>query len=116
MKQQDLDFVDAPKMLVRHFAVEKAIRDTFPDELTGRFTGPEGSPAAREPKAGRQGKCPTCKECYRWHSRTPLYKAHCPACGDKLQATTYQNRWPWNEGIEPLTAIQAWAKFQKGRI
>jgi hypothetical protein len=65
--------------------------------------------------AGRQGKCRTCRECYRWHSRRPLRGAYCPACGTKLEGTTYSNHWAWNEGVEPLTAVEAWAKFEKGR-
>jgi hypothetical protein len=65
-------------------------------------------------RTGTQGKCPRCKECYRWHSRRPLRMAYCPECGEKLEGTTHLNRWPWNVGVEPLTAIQAWAKFKKG--
>lgn len=86
-------------------------------EATGYQVKPVNRPVEgdHEPKAGRQGKCPTCRECYRWHSRRPLRAAHCPACGTKLQATTHLNRWPWNEGVEPLTAVQAWAKFKGGR-
>jgi len=66
--------------------------------------------------AGRQGKCPSCRECYRWHSRRPLAGAHCPACGAELEGTVRTNPWPWNEGTEPLAAVEAWAKFHRGRI
>ncbi len=84
-------------------------------EATG-YQGPPIRPVNRptpERHAGTQGKCPTCKECYRWHSRRPLRMAYCPECGTKLQGTTHLNTWPWNIGVEPLTAIQAWAKFKK---
>lgn len=63
-------------------------------------------------RSGTQGKCLTCKECFRWHSRRPLKLAYCPQCGAKLVPTTHLNRWPWTVGIEPLTAVQAWAKFR----
>lgn len=67
----------------------------------------------RMAKEGTQGKCMRCRECYRWHSRRPLRLAYCPECGDKLVGTTHLNRRPWNVGVEPLTAVQAWAKFKK---
>lgn len=83
-------------------------------EATG-YQAPQVTPVNRPApeRHNTQGKCPSCKECYRWHSRRPLRMAYCPECGTKLQGTTHLNTWPWNVGVEPLTAVQAWAKFKK---
>lgn len=88
----------------------------IPDEVMGEAVAKVLPVNRPEPgrHAGTQGKCRRCKECYRWHSRRPLRMAYCPECGTKLEGTTYSNQWPWNIGVEPLTAVQAWAKFRKG--
>lgn len=95
----------------------------IPDEALGAAIEKIAPPPASNPireqdrrmaRSGTQGKCRRCKECYRWHSRRPLRMAYCPQCGEKLEGTTYSNHWPWNIGVEPLTAVQAWAKFKKG--
>lgn len=65
------------------------------------------------PHKGHQAKCRTCKECYRWKGGPLVRSAYCPVCGTKLEATTYLNKWPWTEDVRPLTAVQAWAKFEK---
>jgi uncharacterized paraquat-inducible protein A len=60
-----------------------------------------------------QWKCPKCQECFRWPGRFPLRKAFCPGCGTKLKATTHQKKWPWFDLLRPLTAVEAWDKFNR---
>ncbi len=107
-EQQDLFFTPAGEDTSKPLPDEDL-------EATG-YHGPEIKPVNRpapERNSGTQGKCRHCKECFRWHSRRPLRMAYCPQCGEKLEGTTYSNHWPWNIGVEPLTAVQAWAKFKR---
>lgn len=101
------DYQDVDQQTAEILAVEKDLARKDPIVKKVNRPAPDGY---LEPRSGRQGKCLTCEECYRWHSRMPLNRAYCPECGDKLRATTYQNRWPWNIGIEPISCIEAWAK------
>lgn len=56
----------------------------------------------------RQGKCRICLLAYRWPAETmKLRDSYCPACGQKLQATTYQLRWKWMPIARPATRIEA---------
>jgi hypothetical protein len=38
-----------------------------------------------------------CKVAFRFSYPERLKDAYCPNCGDKLRATIYCIRWPWNE-------------------
>ena len=48
----------------------------------------------------RQGKCTRCRLAFRWPAKwLPLWKAHCPKCGERLQATSHLLTWPWNNEV-----------------
>lgn len=58
----------------------------------------------------RKGKCRICRVAYRWPAKTMRFRdAYCPACGQKLQATTYQLRWKWITIPRPATVLEATA-------
>lgn len=43
----------------------------------------------------KQGKCDTCKKCWRWQKEKHRLNVWCLDCGKYLQSTTHFNKWPW---------------------